>query len=65
MDETINLMRILPADTAIQLWKLKVAECLINKQKLNNTSVLIYSKYGAISNVKQLLVEASTVRRKC
>lgn len=29
------------------------------------TSVLIYSKYGAISNAKQLLAEASTVRRMC
>jgi len=33
--------------------------------EFNNDFVIIYSKYGAISNDKHLLSKDSSVRRKC
>ena len=65
MDETINLMRILPADTAIQFIKIEGSRMSNRQAEAQYTSVLIYSKYDDISNVKRRLTEVSPVRHMC
>ena len=62
MDETANILGILSADAAAQ-FETEGSRIYNEKRSNNNDFLMIYSKYGAISNDKQMLSEDSNVRR--